>query len=720
MNNQEQIEKELRASRALLSSVTENLQEAVYRSSANHDLIFVNTAYLRLFGYANLEEVRAFPRENLYRRVEDRARLLELLERHHGFHNEEVEWVRRDGTTFWGWISSRAIHDESSGRVAYHVGSIVDISERKAAEQRIRELNQTLEARIEERTAALQVANQMLREEVRERERREKVEHALFQISEALHEAPNVGELYPVIHSVVGELMPARNFILGLIRPDSSALEYPYHTGASSSGVMRGSLHEVLTSSVVKTGNSLLVGGDQWGSLFEFGGQLALRGIGTGTTVRLHPSDSEPVSDYASEHPLVWLGVPLNVSGSTIGVLAVYDDQDPTVYGPAEQRMLTFVAGQTAVAIERRRASDEFRQRHRQLTTLLNSLPGYAYFKDTSGRYLLANENFCRSNGLDRGSVTGKTDVDLYPQAQANRYREDDQRLIHAGESSFAWEERQIEGGRVVFMQMTKVPVKDEQGHVVGLIGLGFDVSERKRAESELRRALEREQELGRLKSNFTSLVSHEFRTPLGILASSAEILRDYFDRLDEGTRREHLDSIHRHTRRMGDLMEDVLLLSRFDAGKTEFSPEAIDLNQMVRRIVHEVAVANPGHGRIEIDPDIPLEARGDERLLRHILINILSNAVKYSDPESPVLLRVAPDGSDILIEVVDHGIGIPEEDRAWVCQAFHRGSNVGQRPGTGLGLVIVKRCVDLHGGRMELESSVGQGTTVRVWLPIL
>jgi PAS domain S-box-containing protein len=548
----------------------------------------------------------------------------------------------------------------------------------------------------------------MLREEVWERERREKVEHALFRISEALHETPSVGELYPVIHSVVGELMPARNFILGLTQAHSSALEYPYHTGDSSGGVTFGSFHDVLTRWIIDTGNSLLVNGTQWEGLIASRGRLAL----PGTTLHLQPS--------GSPYPRVWLGIPLNVSGGTIGVLVVYDGMDGTVYGPAEQRMLTFVAGQTAVAIERRRAGDEFRQRHRQLTTLLNSLPGYAYFKDTSGRYLLANENFCRSNGLDPGSVAGKTDGDLYPPTQAERYRADDQRLVRMEESSYAWEERRVEGGRVIFMQMTKVPVKDEQGRVVGLIGLGFDVSERKRAESELRRALEREQELGRLKSNFTSLVSHEFRTPLGILASSAEILRDYFDRLDEGTRREHLDSIHRHTRRMGDLMEDVLLLSRFDAGKTEFSPETLDLNQIVRRIVHEVAVANPGHGRIEVEPQIMSMARGDERLLRHILINILSNAVKYSDPEFPVLLRLVPDGSDILVEVVDHGIGIPEEDRNWVCQAFHRGGNVGQRPGTGLGLVIVKRCVELHGGRMKLESEVGRGTTVRVWLPML
>ncbi len=243
---------------------------------------------------------------------------------------------------------------------------------------------------------------------------------------------------------------------------------------------------------------------------------------------------------------------------------------------------------------------------------------------------------------------------------------------------------------------------------------------ERKKAEEDLLKALEREKELGRLKSNFVSLVSHEFRTPLGIIMSSAEILRDYFDSLEPAERTEHLDSIQRSTRRMADLMEEVLLLGMFEAGRMDFKPEWLDLGVLVRKIVDEVrsATANACPIHLEISPE-SCHARTDERLFRHIFTNLLSNAVKYSDPGKPVDFVVQREGTRAVCRVRDHGRGIPAEDREWLFRAFHRGRNVADRPGTGLGLVLVKRCVELHSGSVEVESCPGKGTIFTVLLPL-
>ncbi len=243
---------------------------------------------------------------------------------------------------------------------------------------------------------------------------------------------------------------------------------------------------------------------------------------------------------------------------------------------------------------------------------------------------------------------------------------------------------------------------------------------ERKKADEDLHKALEREKELGRLKSNFVSLVSHEFRTPLGIIMSSAEILRDYFDSLEPGERIDHLQSIQKSTRRMADLMEEVLLLGRFEAGRVEFKPRWLDLADLAGRIVEEVDAAMgkacPIH--LEISPENRL-ARTDERLFRHIFINLLSNAVKYSEPGKPIQVVIERTGAQAVCQVRDQGIGIPDEDRQWLFHAFHRGRNAADRPGTGLGLVLVKRCVELHGGSLELESVPGKGTTFTVLLPL-
>ena len=245
------------------------------------------------------------------------------------------------------------------------------------------------------------------------------------------------------------------------------------------------------------------------------------------------------------------------------------------------------------------------------------------------------------------------------------------------------------------------------------------NISQRKQAESELLKALAREKELGELKSSFVSMVSHEFRTPLGIIQSSAEILDDYLDRLEPGERREQLGSITKSTRRMARLMEEVLLLGRLDAERMQFQPAPLDLAALCRQLVDEAHSTTSQQCLIEFfTSGLPAEANADERLLRHILLNLLTNAVKYSGPGQRVSFHARGKADLLEFTVVDHGIGIPPADQARLFEAFQRGSNVGTRQGSGLGLVIVKRCVDLHGGTIAIESQVNSGTTVRVSIP--
>ncbi len=232
--------------------------------------------------------------------------------------------------------------------------------------------------------------------------------------------------------------------------------------------------------------------------------------------------------------------------------------------------------------------------------------------------------------------------------------------------------------------------------------------------------ALENEQEVGRLKSSFVSLVSHEFRTPLGIILSSSEILNRYCASLEEPERRKHLDAIKRAVLRMSSLMEEVLFFGRVEADKMECVPAALDLPDLCRRLCDEACSATSERCPIEWKEENALSgARGDEELVRHIISNLLSNAVKYSAKGSPVQFSTCRDGANAIIRVTDHGLGIPADAMPQLFTAFYRGSNVSGRPGTGLGLSIVKKCVDLHGGDIALESTEGVGTTARVRLPL-
>jgi PAS domain S-box-containing protein len=288
-------------------------------------------------------------------------------------------------------------------------------------------------------------------------------------------------------------------------------------------------------------------------------------------------------------------------------------------------------------------------------------------------------------------------------------------------------------------------PVKDREGRLLEVVVIHHDVTDTKRAEdamlainqtleqkvtertkeldearAELSRALEQERELGELKGRFVSMVSHEFRTPLGVTMSALELLTHYDDKLPAAQKSELLQDIRTATNSMVGMMEQVLLLGRADAGKLGFSPREIQLEVLLKKIAAEAAAASRSSHEIIWSVANDLHgSRGDEPLLRHIFSNLISNAFKYSPPESKVEVMLSRRGRDALCRVIDHGIGIPEKDRAHLFEAFHRCENVGDSPGTGLGLVIVKRCVEIHGGNIVFDSKVGHGTEFEVCLPL-
>jgi PAS domain S-box-containing protein len=246
------------------------------------------------------------------------------------------------------------------------------------------------------------------------------------------------------------------------------------------------------------------------------------------------------------------------------------------------------------------------------------------------------------------------------------------------------------------------------------------DISERKLAEQELRNSLERERELNQLKSNFISMVSHEYRNPLGIILSSTELLKRYHDRLTPAERMESILDIEVATRRMAGMIDNLLLMGKADAGKLAMMPKLVDLVETSQMIIDEVLSAGDEGRRIDLEHHgIDSFATADEQLLRLILSNLLTNALKYSPADRAPSLKLKRVGRHAVFTIHDDGIGIPEEDRPALFQAFRRARNVGLVNGTGLGLYIVKHCVDLHEGTIELESAVGKGTTVTINLPM-
>ena len=236
-------------------------------------------------------------------------------------------------------------------------------------------------------------------------------------------------------------------------------------------------------------------------------------------------------------------------------------------------------------------------------------------------------------------------------------------------------------------------------------------------ANAQLRRAIEQEKELQAMKTEFISLVTHELRTPLQAIASSADILARYDDDLPPAQRREQHDAIGMAVRRISGLSEEVLLFSRLEAGRIKPEPVELDLDRWTRDLV---ARFPNGLERLRLAGSAPGPARLDERLIRHALGNLLDNALKYSPADQPVQVELSRDGQDVLFVVADRGPGIPQEDVPKLMEGFHRGANVLHIPGTGLGLVVVKRCIELCGGTVTIGNRPGGGTRAEIRLPAL
>ena len=243
---------------------------------------------------------------------------------------------------------------------------------------------------------------------------------------------------------------------------------------------------------------------------------------------------------------------------------------------------------------------------------------------------------------------------------------------------------------------------------------IGRDITARKRAELEMRRALAKEKELRELKSSFISMASHEFRNPLSSILLCVNSLEA--ENMSRSERQFYLQSIQSAAMTMQSLLEDILIISQSETGRQKLNPTPLNLADFCQQIIQEIKSTH------NLDDKIGSSLVClDKKSLRHILTNLLSNALKYSPQEEAVDLNIAlsTKQTKVTIEVCDRGMGIPPESQKHLFESFYRASNVGDIPGTGLGLSIVKKSVDLHGGTIMVDSKINQGTTIKVTLPI-
>ncbi len=246
------------------------------------------------------------------------------------------------------------------------------------------------------------------------------------------------------------------------------------------------------------------------------------------------------------------------------------------------------------------------------------------------------------------------------------------------------------------------------------------EVFVRKRAEEEARKALERERELNELKSKFVSIASHEFRTPLSTVLSSASLIEQYNNRGEKDKVNKHVLRIKSSVNHLTSILNDFLSLGKLEEGKVDVVMELIPLPDFLKEVEEEITPTfKPGqHLNLDLRSG-PDSIYTDGRILRNILFNLISNASKYSEADKQTFLTSRQEGDHALFIVRDEGIGIPKEDQKHMFDRFFRASNAGNVQGTGLGLNIVKRYAELLGGTIAFTSEYGKGSTFTLKIPV-
>jgi PAS domain S-box-containing protein len=283
--------------------------------------------------------------------------------------------------------------------------------------------------------------------------------------------------------------------------------------------------------------------------------------------------------------------------------------------------------------------------------------------------------------------------------------------------------------GRELTIAISSTLRKNANGEIIGATLVGQDITElnsyrgsmEKLVEHKtqaLQRSLTKEREAVEMKSRFVSIASHEFRTPLSSIDFAASFIKRNAATIGSKKLNEKVEVIEKHVSHMTHLLEDVLNYSRNEAGKIQMMPSTVDLAPFLQTVVEEV-ICNCNHSHhICLSTNQLGVISTDEKLLRNILINLMTNAIKFSPGREEICVNVLDQQSAISIEVRDDGIGIPEEEMGLIFDPFVRGKHVDAIPGTGLGLSIVKKSVQLLNGTIEVESRAGKGTVFKVAIP--
>ncbi len=429
--------------------------------------------------------------------------------------------------------------------------------------------------------------------------------------------------------------------------------------------------------------------------------------------------------------------IPLIAGDKIYGVL-IMQHYEANVFDEKDVTLVATIAGQIATVLENahlyrtiRSHVDNLERRVQERTSelqhardrvelILSSTSDVIILADQKGNLIQANAAFKQQFQYDPDALFRKSLTALMVKSFASAFTDAVQTAITSRQTT-PFEAVCIRQDKTLFeAEMAITPLSYQGKDESSVVCVIHNVTHHKQIETSLRSALEKEKELNELKLRFSSMVSHEFRTPLSVILSSAGLLKAYSDRLPPERKEAKLFDIENQVHRLVSMLDKILALSRAESIAVEMNRKPTDLTVMCQEIVTEIQQTTTSH-------TIEISVSGENRLLAldpdlmgDVIRNLLTNAVKYSPAGGSVQLRLTYEAEYVTLQVTDSGIGVPEEDLGRLFETFHRAKNVRDISGTGLGLAIVKSAVLAHNGTVSVDSKLGVGTTFTIVLPVM
>jgi PAS domain S-box-containing protein len=431
------------------------------------------------------------------------------------------------------------------------------------------------------------------------------------------------------------------------------------------------------------------------------------------------------------------LVAPLRSRESLLGYLYL-DSLDPAAFGGDEAQWVQGFADQLGTALFNLRLraemtrhaqelelrvadrTEQFRQAKEQVEAILNTSSDPIVLMNASGTILHANTAFDQALRMPAEMRAARPSIDAFFDASSVPLLTE---VLHTAMDG-AREQRKLNARRAdgtTFPADVAIdPLRDADGAARGAVLSLHDISEYRMLEDTLRAALDEERQLVELKSRFGMMVSHEFRTPLASIQTSADLLQTYHERLTTERRVEALNTITRQVGHLSAMLDDILAISKADTVGMDYQPAPTDLAELGQSLVEEMRWLDNDRHLLDFTMDENVTPRLilDRGLLRRALMNLLINALKYSPQNTVVEFSVKQRDHRIIMTIRDEGIGVPEDELPRLFDSFFRASNVGDVPGTGLGLAIARRAIEAHGGEIQAFSEQGQGSTFQLSFP--